>query len=243
MAAKKTSKTTKKIPASKAKGVDSFLKTNKPSVYKKSASYLKRLNICLNSLKTKKYFPFLIIFLIFVSVVYFARGFLFAAIVDGKPISRVKLISELEKQGGQQALESLVTMELISQEAKRRDINITDFEVNAEIERITNVIEAQGTTLEAALSMQGQTMADLTQNIKIQKTVEHILGDTILVNDEEIRNYYEENKIYYGEDTQFEEVKESIKETLIQQKLSSEFQVLLQKLKSEGNIIYLVDFD
>jgi hypothetical protein len=196
----------------------------------------------LNSLKRKKYFPYLMILFVMISLLYFSRSLLFAAFVGGRPITRIQLITELEKQAGQQALDSLITKELLTQEARKKNINITDLEINAEIDRITSIIEAQGTTLETALAMQGQTMSDLEENIKLQKTVERLLADSIVVSDEEIINYFEENKSFYGEGVNFDDIKDSIKDQLVQEKLSGEFQLLLQKLKSEGNIIYFVDF-
>ena len=197
----------------------------------------------INSLKKKKYFPYLLVLLILITAAYFGRSYLFAAMVGGKPITRVQLISELEKQAGQQALDSLITKELVSQEARRQGINITETEITGEIQRIEEILKAQGTTLEAALSMQGQTVNDLTDNIKLQKTVEKLLEDKLEVSDQEVTDYFEQNKQYYGEEINFEEIKESIEEQITQEKLSSEFQVLLQKLKNEGNIIYFVDFN
>src|SRR5688572_16109970 len=47
---------------------------------------------------------------------YFLRGVFVAATVNGKPISRLALVKELEKQNGKETLNSLVTKELIFQE-------------------------------------------------------------------------------------------------------------------------------
>ena len=71
-----------------------------------------------------EYLRALLVLLILVVGLYFGRSLLFAALVGGRPITRVELISELEKQGGQQALESLVTKELVKQEAQKKNINI-----------------------------------------------------------------------------------------------------------------------
>lgn len=197
----------------------------------------------LNSLKKSRSFPFLMILLVLISVIYLVRGLLVAAVVGGKPISRIKLVNMLEKQSGQEALDNLITLELVSQEAKRRDINITDTEVSSEILRIEEVVQAQGTTLDAALSVQGQTRKDLEENIRIQKTVEKLLAESIKISDEDVKIYFEKNKTSFGTEVAFEEVRDSIRDQMTQEKLSSEFQILLQKLKAEGNIIYFVDFE
>lgn len=236
MAAKKrTVKNKKKDSAS--------VKKSKGTVKKKEVGKLEQLTEKLNSLRAKRYFPFLLLALVVVTVLYFGRSYLFAALVGGRPITRVKLINELEKQGGQQALESLVTKELVNQEAAKRGVNISDVDISVEVKKIKDLLEQQGTTLDAALSMQGQTMDDLEENIRLQKTVEELLKDSINVSDEDILNYFEENKSYYGEDVEFNVIKDSIADQLRQEKLSSEFQNLLERLKSEGNIIYFVDFE
>ena len=235
----------KGIKADKLNKSSEVVKTKKAAkIFSKKllVDKLENLTQGINSLRKRRYFPFLIILLVFICGIYLGRSLLFAAIIGGKPIYRDKLISELEKQAGKQALDSLNTKELVSQEAKRKGINITDQDVNSEIERITKIVEAQGTTLEAALATQGQTIENLTENIKLQKTVEQLLSDKISVSEEDIQKYFETNKSYYGEDAKFDDIKDSIKDQLVQEKLSSEFQILLEKLKSEGNIIYFVNF-
>lgn len=232
------SKTKKDIEKGKTKNVTVKKVSGKRSIQHNFDKISDRLN----TLKKKRYFPSLVILLILVSVFYFSRGLFFAAIVDGKPISRIKLISELEKQGGDQTLDSLISMELIAREARRAGVDITDLEISSEIDVIKEYLEAQGTTLDFYLSMQGQTMDSLSENIKLQKTVEKLLSENIKVSEEEIMEFFEANREFYGEDIEYEDVKESIRDELAQQKLGSEFQILIQRLKEEGNIIYFVDF-
>jgi foldase protein PrsA len=230
MVAKAKTKSTKISKVSKAKTV------------KAKRNIFETLTLKIDKLKSKRYFSLIFAVLILLLITYLGRSLLFAASVGGRPITRIKLIRELEKQAGQQALDSLITKELINQEAKRQGIIVTDQDVNSEIDRITAIVEAQGTTLDNALALQGQTKADLYENIRLQKTVENILSDKINVSDEDVLANYEANKSQYDEGVQFDEIKDSIKDQLVQEKLSSEFQILLEKLKSDGNIIYFIDF-
>ncbi|MBN1969280.1 MAG: SurA N-terminal domain-containing protein [Candidatus Delongbacteria bacterium] len=228
---------TKKVESKKKTTVKTTRKVNKVP------KSMDQLTDRVNSLRKKKYFPVLIIVMVLISVAYIGRSLFFAALVGGKPITRIKLISELEKQAGQQALDSLITKELVNQEAKKKGVNISDVDISSEISRISDLLEQQGTTLEAALAMQGQSMDDLKENIRLQKTVEELLADSISVSDDEVTKYFEENKTYYGEDVEFDDIKDSIKDQLAQEKLTTEFQTLLERLKSEGNIIYFVNFE
>jgi foldase protein PrsA len=147
----------------------------------------------------------------------------------------------LEKESGQATLENLVIKELIFQEARKKGITISQEDIQKEIDNISEMIEAQGSTIDAALSMQGQTIDDLKENINIQKTAEEILKDEIQVSDEEILEYFEENKEFY-EDREFVDLKEEIKEQLFQEKLQVKFSELLENLKNESDIKYLVTF-
>lgn len=191
--------------------------------------------------KKRKYGVIVIVALILCVLLYFFRGLFLVALVNNKPITRLSLIKRLEKESGQATLENLVIKELILQEARKKGVSISQEDIQEEIDNITEIIEAQGTTLEDALSMQGQTINDLRENIKIQKTAEEILKDEIQVSDEEALEYFEENKEFY-EDKEFVDLEEEIKEQLSQEKLQVKFSELLENLKNESDIRYLVTF-
>ena len=194
-----------------------------------------------NESKKRKYGVIVIVALILSVFLYFFRGLFVVALVNNKPITRLSLIRRLEKESGQAVLENLVINELILQEARKKGVSISPEDIQEEINNITEIVEAQGTTLEAALSMQGQTIDDLTENIKIQKIAEEILKDEIQVSDEEVLEYFEENKEFY-EDKEFVDMEEEIKEQLSQEKLQVKFSELLENLKNESDIRYLVTF-
>jgi len=194
-----------------------------------------------NESKKRKYGVIVIVALILSVFLYFFRGLFVVALVNNKPITRLSLIRRLEKESGQAVLENLVINELILQEARKKGVSISPEDIQEEINNITEIVEAQGTTLEAALSMQGQTIDDLTENIKIQKIAEEILKDEIQVSDEEVSEYFEENKEFY-EDKEFVDMEEEIKEQLSQEKLQVKFSELLENLKNESDIRYLVTF-
>ena len=198
-------------------------------------------SIKVNGRKKRKYGVIVIVVLILSAFLYFFRGLFLVALVNNKPITRLSLIRRLEKESGQATLENLVIKELILQEARKRGVSISQEDIQEEIDNITEIIEAQGTSLEDALSMQGQTIDDLTENIKIQKTAEEILKDEIQVSDEEVYEYFEENKEFY-EDKEFVDLEEEIKEQLSQEKLQVKFSELLENLKNESDIKYLVTF-
>ena len=61
-----------------------------------------------------------IIGLILVALFYF-KGTFVAATVNGSPISRLSVVSQLEKEGGKNVLDSLITEKLIESEVKKEE--------------------------------------------------------------------------------------------------------------------------
>ncbi|MBU3957052.1 SurA N-terminal domain-containing protein [Patescibacteria group bacterium] len=192
--------------------------------------------------KTKKVLIILLAFLIFAFLLFNFRHLFIAAVVNNKPITRFALDRELEKQGGQQVLESLITKSLILQEAKKQGVKINDEEINEKIGEIETQLESQGTDLDTLLQTQGQTRQSLEEQIKIELIIGEILNEKVSVTDEEIKDYFEENKESFEEGVTLEEVKEQIRENLRQTKLSEKFQSWLEELKQKARIYYFLKF-
>ncbi|MEK7112755.1 MAG: hypothetical protein AAB875_05505 [Patescibacteria group bacterium] len=173
---------------------------------------------------------------------FLARSVFLAAFVNGTPISRIKLIKELEKQGGKDVLSSLIERSLIFQEAKRLGVKVGGDVVETQIKSIEEIIKGQNLTLNDALAARGQNRADLVEQITIQKTVEAILGQKINISDEDISKYFEENKELLPKDSKLEDVKEDIRKQLFQQKLNEEYTKWIAELKGKAKILYFVNF-
>ena len=211
---------------------------------KLTAKYLKPLNGLVSKLPKNsiKYLKVLLLLALAAGLGYLARPLIFAASVNGKLVTRYELLSELEKQGGADVLDSLVTKSLIFQEAKKKGVEITQAEIDSEVARIEGVVSAQGSTLDEALALQGQNRTDFIEQIKLQKTVEKILADQLAVTDEEAKTYYDGNKDFYGTDSTYEDVAESVKSQLVQEKLSASYQTWIGEIKTSAKINYFVDF-
>lgn len=175
-------------------------------------------------------------------ILYKGKGLIVAATVNGQPISRLKVVNDLEKQGGKQVLDSIVTKTLIMQQASKKGIVITDSEIKTEETNLEKTLSGQGTTLDSALSMQNMTRADLDEQIRIQKTVEALLKDKLTVTDKEVQDYFDKNKSSFPKDSKLETVKAQIQDQLYKTKLSSEYQTWIDALKKSSKINYFVSF-
>lgn len=175
-------------------------------------------------------------------LLYFSRGQLIVATVNGQPISRFTLIHELEKQAGKKALEAMITKTLILQEAKKQQVSVTEAEVNNEISRIEKTITGQGQNFDQLLTSQGMTRNDLVEQIRLQKLVEKLAGKDNTVSDKEVSDYFEKNKSTFPKDTKLESVKEEIKKQLEQEKLNTQIQTWVQSLHDSAKINYFFKF-
>lgn len=164
------------------------------------------------------------------------------ALVNNRPISRLSLVRELEKQAGQQTLDTLITKSLILQEADKQNIKIGQERIEGKIKEIEEQVKSQGADLDVLLQNQGQTRKGLEGEIKIQLIIEEILGKDIEITEEELQNYFEENKEFLGEDASFEEMKEDLKEQLRQQKANNKISTWLEELKQNAKINYFLKF-
>jgi hypothetical protein len=247
MPAKKTKKT--QSPASKKKTISkkptskktaSAKKTasTKKIVSKKSEELVKEEKVLVKDLKSKKVlWP--IIILLMILAIWFLRDQVIVAMVNGKPITRFKVINELEKQGASQVLDSLVTMELVNQAIKEAGITVDEQEITDQMTEIEESLSAQDQDLDDILAMQNLTRADVEKDIKLNLQVDKILADKIQITEEEVMDYFETNKEFLGEDASFEDMKEDIEAQVIQEKRAEAQQEWLETLRSEANVRYL----
>lgn len=203
----------------------------------KSLLILKKL---IRKIFSKKIILFVWLPLLVISMLFLFRSQIFAAWVNGRPIYRRSLTKELEKQGGKQVLEGLIEEGLIRSEASKSKIDVTQEEIDAEINRIEELIKAQGLTLDEALGFRNQTRKDLVKQIQIQIIVEKIIGPKIEISDEELKDYFDTNKSLFGANPVFDKVKNQVEEQLFQQKLSEEYTKWITDLKTKAKILYFI---
>jgi parvulin-like peptidyl-prolyl isomerase len=175
------------------------------------------------------------------ALAYRHRDLLIAATVNGSPISRLTLIQELEKKSGKAALDALITQKLIDGEAQKKGVTVSSDEVNAEITKIENQLKTQGKTLDAALAAQGMTKDDLRLQIAIQKKLEKILADKTQVTDAEVDQFIKDSKVVIpaGQEASY---KSQARNQLEQNKLRDAAASLIDSLKSQAKIDYLVNY-
>lgn len=173
-------------------------------------------------------------------VLLYTQGFVVVAKVNGESISRLSVVSELEKQAGAAVLDSMISDILIEQAATEADVTVTEADVATEITAIESQITAQGGTLEEVLVQQGLNQESLTKQIRTQKILEALLSSDIEVTEEEIDVFLEANgPIPEGQE---EAARAQVTEQLRSQKFSTAAQSYVTGLRTQANIQYLVDY-
>ncbi len=189
----------------------------------------------------KYYVVVALLSLILLSVLFF-KGFLVAATVNGKPISRFTVIGELEKQSGQKVLDSLITEALVKEAAEKQNITVTDSELNEELANIEKSLKAQGQDFNQVLVAQGLTREKLKEQIKIQKIVEKLFAKDIQVSDKEVQDFIDKNKELMPEGSSDAQIQEQTKTQLEQSKLNEKFQSWIATQRTNAKIHYFVKY-
>lgn len=116
------------------------------------------------------------------------------ATVNGEKITKNTLYDNMVKISGKNALNSLINEKLVSQKLKEAGLTITDEDVQAELDRI---IKDFGSEEQFAMMLEyyyGIPLDVYKQEIRVQAMLRKLLEPQTNVTDEEISQYYEENK-------------------------------------------------
>ncbi|MGI2327965.1 peptidylprolyl isomerase [Planococcus sp. YIM B11945] len=115
------------------------------------------------------------------------------ASVNGTDISKDALYDKMVVSGGEAALDTMISDEIVKQEAEKANIKVTQKEMDEEM----SVYEKQygGTEqLQAAIESSGMTMDQLKDEMTNYLLIEKLIGQDVKITDEQIKTYFEENK-------------------------------------------------
>jgi foldase protein PrsA len=155
-------------------------------------------------------------------------------VVNGEPIFSWEYVSKLHELGGPAVIDGMVRERLVEQAAKDKGIRITDEELQAEVDRWTAQLDATG-GIDSWLTDQGMTREDFERQISLNLKIEKLVGDQIVVTDEEVQSEYETNAEFFVDVTE-EAAKEQIKEGLIQEKLQRQANLIINDLQTAAEV-------
>lgn len=174
-------------------------------------------------------------------LLFFYKGLVIAATVNGQPISRIAVISQLEKQGGKQALSNLIVENLVRQDAQKKHITVSQSDIDGQLNKIEGQLKGQGVTLDDALAAQGLTRADLTSQLQLQGMLTKLVGP-VQVSDADVQSYIDKNKDTLPTNLSDADLKAQVKSQLEQQALQQKEQAYVANLQKQAKISYFVNY-
>lgn len=99
------------------------------------------------------------------------------AVVNWVPVTRFEVNQQLYAQGGKQVLDSMVTQKLIAAELAKKNVKVTDADINAKLAEIQTQLGTQ-MTIDQALSLQGMTLPQFKDQLKFQMGLEKLVEPT-----------------------------------------------------------------
>lgn len=175
------------------------------------------------------------------SLMYAYKGLAVAALVNGRPISRLAVLDRLEKVSGKQILEALIREKIVNAELDAKGIKVTDEEVEGEIKDIESRVAKQGLTLDQALESEGIMREDLYYQIAQQMRMKKLFADKIQVTDEEIADYIKSNSITPPKGAE-DDFKKQIKIKMEMEKLGQVAGEWVETLHAQASIRYFVNY-
>ena len=184
------------------------------------------------------------------------------AVVDDQPIfqsdiERLIVLGLIEREDGEndpdlrrRALDGLIDQRLRLREVERFDFGpVSTIEIDRQMELIRERFKA-GEPLEERLASVGLDLEDLryllTQQFKILAYIEERLGPRVLIDVEDVREYYENELPEQLADSgagfpPFDEVRAAIRSYLREVRLNEEIRIWTEQLRQEADIVDLLD--
>lgn len=170
------------------------------------------------------------------------------ASVDGKVITKKQWMAAMESMYGKEVLLDMVNAEVMEAAAKKYNIKVNDSEVDLELALIRSTQEVADTTIQ---SFDEEVMR---KKVRSRLILEKVLAKDIVIKDDEIKSFYENNKNLYNIPTSYRTsviyvaTDEEAKEVLEELKNGSSFDGLARERSSDissaslgGDIGYIAE--
>lgn len=196
--------------------------------------------IPMESLKPARPFPLtkvalIVVVLGLIAIFVSNKGLLVAALVNGRPIFRWQLTSVMTSRFGQQTLESMISQALIDAEAKKAGITVSQTDI---AKKESDLIQSLGSdvSIDDILKYQGMTKADFENQLRLQLTVEKLLGKDIIITDADIDTYIATNESTLTATTEAG-LREEAKQAIFSQQVNDKLQTWFTEIRTKAKIL------
>ncbi|HSH35588.1 peptidylprolyl isomerase [Schnuerera sp.] len=123
------------------------------------------------------------------------------ALVGDEKITKDELYDFLVKANGQGALDALITNKIILLESEKQDIQISEEELQEQIDKMVESLGGQE-AYDAALEYYGYSEGELEKDIEMNLFLTKLLEPEMNITDEEMENYFKTNKSLFDQKEQ-----------------------------------------
>lgn len=120
------------------------------------------------------------------------------ATVNGMTITKAELFDEMYKHVGREALDELILIALVQEEARAQGVVVTDGDVDEEVDAIAAQVGGHE-QLNFLLLQQQITMDELKGQIYNNLLLRELLLPTVSVDDDEVRDTFERHKDFFAQ--------------------------------------------
>ncbi len=156
------------------------------------------------------------------------------ATVDGDVITRQDWMIAMEERYGKETLQNLVNESVMEKAADKYKIKVSNQEIDLELALMRSAQDKFDTAL------QNLSADQLKQKIRSGLILDKVLTKDVVIKEDSIKKYYEENKALYNTDTSYRtnfievDSKKAAEEALSELKNGSDFSVLAREISIDS---------
>jgi len=166
------------------------------------------------------------------------KGFIIAAVVDGKPIFGWTVINTVMSRYGKQTLESMVSETMVQNAARKAGVTVSQSDIDVKVNELVATL-GENVKLEDLLSYQGMTKSEFESQVRLQLLVEKLLGKDVVVTDKAIDDYIVANKATLTS-TDAGKLREEAKQAIFSQEVNTKIQPWFADIKAKSSVIRIL---
>jgi hypothetical protein len=167
-----------------------------------------------------------------------SKGYVVSATVNGQPVFGWDVEKALMSRYGAQTLDAIISERLVDGAAQKAGIVITQKDVDTKITELTKTL-GPNVKIEDLLAYQGVTRSEFENQVKLQLTIEKLLGKDIKITDAAIDDYIAKNKDTLTA-TDEAGMRSEAQQALFSQEISQKVQPWFSELKQKASVVRLL---
>lgn len=171
----------------------------------------------------------------------YKQGVVAPMFVNGEPITLSDIYLSYKQGGPENALDRAIAEKIVEYEARKRNIVVKKAELEAEMARIEKQAIENGKTLTQIASESNLTVDEYEKSVKTRLTIYKIVAQSVEIDDAEIDRVIEQNEWIYRDAQQQEQVREEVRQLLIERRIDEEYQQFIKDAKASSEIDYILD--